>query len=96
MYKSFAYQIPPQCVAKPLGFTCRSFSEHDLASKCCVWLEGDVYSGKTSVSQHFFVCNLMLPLNSKNTTEAYLVEGVNFFFAKLTGSTFLSIVQGRL
>ena len=36
MYKSFAYQLPPQCVAKPLGFTCRSFSEHDLASKACV------------------------------------------------------------
>ena len=40
--------------------------------------EGGVHSGKTSMSQHFFVGNLMLPPNYKNTTEASLVEGVNF------------------
>ena len=40
--------------------------------------EGSVYSGKTSTSQNFFVGNFMLPHNSKNTTEALLVDGVNF------------------
>ena len=38
--------------------------------------EGGVHSDKTSTSQNFFVGNLMLPPN--NTTEAWLVEGVNF------------------
>ena len=42
--------------------------------------EGGIYSGKTSTSQHFFIGNLMLPLNSKNTTEGSLLEGVNFIF----------------
>ena len=37
-----------------------------------------VHNGKTSLSQHFFVGNLMLLPNSENTTEASLVEGVNF------------------
>ena len=40
--------------------------------------EGGVHSGETSMSQHFFVDNLMLPPNSKNTVEILLVEGVNF------------------
>ena len=42
--------------------------------------DGGVRSGETSTSQYFFVSNLMLPLNSKNTTEDSLVEGVNFLF----------------
>ena len=40
--------------------------------------EGGVHSGETSTSQPFFVSNIMLTPNSKNTTEASLVEGVNF------------------
>ena len=40
--------------------------------------DGGVHSGETSTSQHFLVGNLMLPHNYKNTTEASLVEGVNF------------------
>ena len=41
--------------------------------------EGNVHSGETSTSQHFVVGKLMLPLYYENTTEASLVEGVNFF-----------------
>ena len=37
-----------------------------------------VHSGKTSTPKYFFFGNLMLPSNSKNTTEASLMEGVNF------------------
>ena len=35
--------------------------------------EGGVHSGKASTSLHFFVGNLMLPLNYKNTTEVSMV-----------------------
>ena len=45
-----------------------------------VMAEDGVRSGETSSSQHFIVGNLILPLNSKNKTEALLVEGVNFLF----------------
>ena len=41
--------------------------------------EVGLHSGETSTSQHFFVGNLLLPPNSKNMTEALLVEGVFFF-----------------
>ena len=54
----------------------RSFSEHDQAKPALA--EDDVQCGKTSTSHYFFVGNLMVPFNSKNTTEASLVEGVNF------------------
>ena len=40
--------------------------------------EGVVHSCETSTFQHFFIGNLMLLPNSENTTEASLVEGVNF------------------
>ena len=42
-----------------------------------VLAEGGVHSGETSTSQHFFVGNLRLTPNYKNTTEALLVKGVN-------------------
>ena len=45
-----------------------------------VLAESVVHSGETSKSQYFFVSNLMLPPNSENTTEAQLVEDVNFCF----------------
>ena len=40
--------------------------------------EGGIHSGKTSTFQHFVVGNLMMSPNSKNTTEALLVKGVDF------------------
>ena len=42
--------------------------------------EDGLHSGKTSTPQHFFVGNLIFPPNSKNTTEASFVEGVNVLF----------------
>ena len=40
--------------------------------------KGGVHSAETSKCQYFFVGNLMLPPNSENTTEASLMESVNF------------------
>ena len=47
-------------------------------SKTAKPAEDGVHSGETITSQHFLVCNTVLPPNSENTTEAPLVEGVNF------------------
>ena len=40
--------------------------------------ESCVHSGDTSMSQHFFVDDIVLPPNSENTPETSSVEGVNF------------------
>ena len=40
--------------------------------------EDVVHSDETSMSQNFFITNLILPLKSEITTVASLVEGVNF------------------
>ena len=49
--------------------------------------EGGLHSGETSTSHHFFVDNLMLSPDSKNTTEESLVVFV--------GVLLLIIRQGR-
>ena len=45
-------------------------SEHEASSV--------LHSDEISTSQKFFIGNLSLPSNSEKTTEASLVEGVNF------------------
>ena len=50
-------------------------------------------SGETSTSQHYFVCNFMLPPNSENTTEASLVEDVNFLLLHIWQSPHFAAVQ---
>ena len=65
-------QLPTDCIAEPLSNMVKP------AKPALAESGGD--SGKTSTSQHFFVGNLILPPNSRNTTEASLVESVNFLF----------------
>ena len=55
--------------------------------------EGGVHSSEFSTSQHFFVGNLLLPPNSKNTAETSLVESVNFLLIHSCHSPYFAAVQ---
>ena len=68
--RRYVCQRPTRCIAEPLGCA-QNLTKPTLA-------EGGVPSSKTSTSQKLFVGNLMLLPNSKNMTEALLVEAVNF------------------
>ena len=54
---------------------------------------GVVHSGETSTSQHFFDGNIMLSPNSKNTTEASMVEGVIFLLMHSLQGSRLTAIQ---